>query len=74
MPVAINPPVELAYSPEGTKLWLSLQMSSRMHKGLARNAKQAGDKELARYHHGFEEGLLKAMKVVVEKLGEKNGN
>jgi hypothetical protein len=48
-----------------------MQMSSRMHKGLTRNAKLAGDKELARYHHGFEEGLLKAMKVIVEKFGKE---
>jgi len=43
-------------------------MSSRMHKGLARSAKQAGDVALNRYHHGYEEGLLKAMKIIVGKF------
>jgi hypothetical protein len=51
--------------------WNSMQMSSRMHKGLARNAKQAGDDALNRYHHGYEEGLLKAMKIIVEKFGKE---
>lgn len=51
-------------------VWQSLDYSARMHKGLARNAKISGDVPLNRYHHGFEEGLKKAMKTLVEKFGE----
>jgi len=46
-----------------------MEMSSRMHRGLSRSAKQANDEKLSRYHHGFEEGLRKAMKILVEKFG-----
>ena len=49
--------------------WATLRASSRMHKGIARSAKLAGDVPLNRYHHGFEEGLLKAMRVIKEKFG-----
>ena len=69
MPVAKTP--KNLEDPTAISAWTSMQMSSRMHKGLTRNAKLAGDKELARYHHGFEEGLLKAMKVIVEKFGKE---
>lgn len=69
MPAAKHPsnledPVALA-------AWNSMEMSCRMHKGLARNAKMAGDVPLNRYHHGYEEGLRKAMKIVAEKFGKE---
>jgi len=66
MPVA-EPPPRLK-DPFAIAAWRSMQMSSRMHKGLARSAKQAGDVALNRYHHGYEEGLLKAMKIIVGKF------
>lgn len=72
MPVAKVPPkLALANEPTAVGTWLTLEMSARMHKGLSRTAKAAGNKELSRYHHGFEEGLLKAMKVIVEKFGKE---
>lgn len=65
--VSQNPPQ--LKDPVAISAWKTMEMSSRMHRGLSRSAKQANDEKLSRYHHGFEEGLRKAMKILVEKFG-----
>jgi hypothetical protein len=58
---------------DGTALavWNTLEMAGRVHKGLARNAKMGNNERLERYHHGYEEGLKKAMSLIVEKFGDE---
>ena len=52
-------------------VWRTLEQSRRVHKGFVRNAKMAHDEKLERYHHGYEEGLKKAMSLIVEKFGDE---
>jgi hypothetical protein len=65
-------PSDLPDIKDGTALavWITLKNCSCSHKGVARNAKMAKQELVERYHHGYEEGLRKAMNVIVEKFGD----